>query len=176
MRLPRYLFFILPVFLASSCDTPVQYTSKDNTEELIKESFVETNQYIRERNREHIIAFAERMNWHLKETSTGLWYEILDVGDGERVRTGKFVTYTYTTRLLTGKLCYSADTLKPKSIVVGKGNIEAGLEEGLLLLRENSRARFLIPPYLAYGNFGDRDQIPGSAVVWIEVNILDVKR
>ena len=54
-------------------------------------------------------------------------------GEGSQIERDRFVSYAYETRLLTGKICYSADTINPKSIVVGKGNIEAGLEEGLLL-------------------------------------------
>lgn len=175
MIFPKGLLVLCALMLIASCKTPVQEQATgdgDHTEE----SFIETNRYMRERNRDHIMAFIKRADWNMNETPTGLWYGILEQGEGPRVETGKFVSYTYTTRLITGKICYSADTTAPKKIVVGKGNIEAGLEEGLLLMREGSKARFMIPPYLAHGNFGDGDCIPGSSVLLIDVEILEVKR
>ena len=45
-----------------------------------------------------------------------------------------------------------------------------------MMLREHSKARFIIPPHLAHGNFGDMDKIPGSAVLLVNVEILAVKR
>jgi len=169
------LYLICFLTTVTSCKTPVQEQSP-GPDLRYKESFLETNKYIRKRHRDHMIAFMQRASWDMTETPTGLWYMILEEGQGERIREDKLVRYSFETKLINGKLCYYADNNQPKSIVVGKGNIEAGLEEGLLLLKEGSKARFLIPPYLAHGNFGDREKIPGSAILIIEVDILEVKR
>lgn len=131
---------------------------------------------MQERNREQITAFINRTGWEMKETSTGLWYMILEPGEGEQISGENFVVYSYETKLLSGKFCYSADTINPKKIVIGKGSVEVGIEEGLKLLRENSRARFIIPPYLAHGNFGDRQEIPGAAILLVEVDVIRVRR
>jgi FKBP-type peptidyl-prolyl cis-trans isomerase len=147
-----------------------------DTNTVIKNSFVETNKYIRQRNSDYIRAFIDRLGWEMTETPTGLWYMIMEPGKGDRVEKDKFISYSFETRLINGKLCYSADTINPKKIVVGKGNIEAGIEEGLLLLRKGSKARFIIPPYLAHGNFGDMNKIPGSSILLVNVNVLEVKR
>ncbi len=175
MKFPNVLFPVCTIMLVVSCKTPVQEQKADEADHL-HESFIETNRYMRERNRDHIMAFVNRAGWNMNETPTGLWYEIMEKGEGPRVEKEKFVRYIYTTRLITGKICYRADTTAPKKIVVGKGNIEAGLEEGLLLMREGGRARFMIPPYLAHGNFGDGDCIPGSSVLLIDIEIIEVKR
>jgi FKBP-type peptidyl-prolyl cis-trans isomerase len=163
------------ILLPLACSAPVQEEYQPGEPDY-KKSFVETNQYMRARHRDHMIAFMQRVGWEMTESPTGLWYAILREGNGDAVEKDRFIRYAYETRLITGKLCYSADTTAPKSIVVGKGNIEAGLEEGLLKLRENSKARFLIPPYLAHGNFGDGNKIPGSSILIVEVEVLEVKR
>ncbi len=171
----KQLILAIGLFMMAACRTPVQErveVADDGTEQI----FIETNKYIRERHRDHILAFAGRVGWEMTETPTGLWYMIIEKGDGPTVQRGKLVTYTYETRLLNGKLCYSASVNEPKRIVAGKGNVEAGLEEGLLLLREGNKARFMVPPHLAHGNFGDMDQIPGSSVLLIEVHVIEVKR
>lgn len=172
-RYPVILFTFLVVL--AGCKTPVQERAA-GPDESVRRSLIETNQYMRERHREHIMAFAERAGWSMTETSTGLWYEILQRGAGPAVEKDKLVIYTYETRLLNGKVCYTADAENPKKIISGKGNIEAGLEEGLRLMQAGGKARFMIPPHLAHGNFGDRQCIPGSSVLIITVEVLEVKR
>jgi len=168
--------FLLVVFsLLTSCKPPVQERVDANST-TVNRSLIETNQYMRERHREHIMAFAERAGWEMTETSTGLWYEILHRGNGPAVEKDKLVVYTFQTRLLNGKVCYAAGSEDPKKIISGKGNIESGLEEGLALMHEEGSARFLVPPYLAHGNFGDGQCIPGSAVLLITAEVLEVKR
>jgi FKBP-type peptidyl-prolyl cis-trans isomerase len=176
MNLARFCFYLLILLLpAKACQSPVQENIREAGDKKVN-AFLETNKYIRERHREHIVAFVNRAGWEMTETPTGLWYMIIEEGYGPPVEREKRVIYTYETRLLNGKICYSADTTLPKKIVAGKGNIEAGLEEGLLLLREGSRARFIIPPYLAHGNFGDMNKVPGSSILLTEVDVLEVKR
>ena len=174
----RYLkisFSIIFVIFLSSCKTPVQEEIEETTDPY-KEVFISANTYTKDRQQEHIAAFVERVGWKMKRTATGLWYMFEEEGVGPRAEEGKFISYTYETRLIDGTFCYGADTTAPKKIVLGKGNIESGLEEGLLLLREGSRARFIIPSYLAHGNLGDRKKIPGLSILIVEVNVLDIKR
>lgn len=167
---------LLPVLLLlSSCKPPVQEHAQES-DITVKRSLIATNQYMRERHREHIKAFISRTGWNMTETSTGLWYEMLHTGTGPAVEMDRQVLYTYETRLLNGKVCYTAGPANPKRIISGKGNIEAGLEEGLQLMREGGKARFMIPPHLAHGNFGDGQCIPGSAVLLITAEVLEVKR
>lgn len=172
-RLPVILLVF--VILSAACKTPVQERAS-GPDTSVEQSLITTNQYMRERHREHIMAFADRAGWAMEETSTGLWYEFLRRGNGPVVQKDKLVVYTYETRLFNGKVCYSANASDPKKIISGKGNIEAGLEEGLRLMHAGGKARFMIPPHLAHGNFGDRQCIPGSTVIIITVEVLEVKR
>jgi FKBP-type peptidyl-prolyl cis-trans isomerase len=51
--------------------------------------------------------------------------------------------------------------------------MEAGLNEGLRLLKPGGEAIFIIPSFLAYGLLGDRKMIPSRAIIVysIKVNI-----
>lgn len=166
---------VIFVVLLTACDVPVQ-EAKIEEDHSYEDVLLSTNVYSRERNRQHIIAFSERLGWDMKETSSGLWYRIIKEGSGPRIEKNRFLSYEFRTSLIDGRLCYVSDSLNPKKIIVGKGNIEAGLEEGLQLLREGSEAIFIIPPYLAHGNFGDRNKIPGASIIIVEVGIVEVKR
>ena len=86
------------------------------------------------------------------------------------------VEYIFSSSLLDGTPCYSANIENPRVIIVGKGDVESGVNEGLKLLKNGSRAILLIPPHLAHGNFGDRNLIPGNSVLIYEIEIRDVRR
>jgi len=140
-----------------------------------KSKMVEVNKILVRRDRQLIERYAERHGLDMKETETGLWYEIIEKGSGEKVRSGKTVSLNYKVSLLSGTECYNSDKDGPKEFIVGKGNVESGLEEGILMLSEGSRARFILPPHLAYGLPGDGNKIPARAIIIYDIDLLSVK-
>jgi FKBP-type peptidyl-prolyl cis-trans isomerase len=54
---------------------------------------------------------------------------------------------------------------------MGRSEMEAGMNEGLRLLRPGSEAIFIMPPYLAYGLIGDRRKIPPRSVLVYRVSV-----
>ena len=157
-----------------ACDPPVQEFRKP-APDTVTEQFVKANQYMQRRHQDHISAFVERVGWKAKTTPTGLWIVIEKAGIGPRINENDRVTYSFSSSLLDGTPCYEASDNHPKQIVVGKGGIEAGVEEGLQYLRPGSKAIFLIPPHLGHGNFGDRDKIPGNSVLICRIDIKEVQ-
>jgi FKBP-type peptidyl-prolyl cis-trans isomerase len=58
--------------------------------------------------------------------------------------------------------------------VVGKGGVESGLEEGILLLHEGDKARFVLAPHLAHGLIGDENRIPPRSIIIYYIELLAV--
>lgn len=174
IKLSPYLFLVLQVWLMTACKTPVQelYEKEDDR---VSEQFIRTNQYMLQRHQDQIAAFVERVGWKAEVTPSGLWLVIDQPGEGKRIAENMRVTYAFESKLLDGTPCYSATVQNPKTIVVGKGGAESGVEEGLQHLAEGAVATFLIPPHLAHGNFGDRDKIPGNSVLICKVQVLKVE-
>jgi FKBP-type peptidyl-prolyl cis-trans isomerase len=164
---------VLMVILLLSCDPPVQQ-QKVPQEDPYKEQFIKTNRYMQRRNRDQIAAFVERVGWNALETPSGLWIVIEESGNGPTILENDNVTYTFHSALLDGTPCYEATSQNPKQIIVGKGSVESGVEEGLKHLNRGARAIFLIPPYLAHGNFGDRNRIPGNSVLIYSIEVNEV--
>jgi FKBP-type peptidyl-prolyl cis-trans isomerase len=140
----------------------------------LEQQFLEVNKYLRDMHQDHIEAFVERVGWDMKVSSTGLWYYVDYRGDGKTVQPDSRVSYAFASLLLDGQHCYHANADEPMNIVMGKGGVEAGVEEGLLYMREGDSATFIIPPHLAHGNFGDRNKIPGNTVIIYKVTVLKV--
>lgn len=127
------------------------------------------------RHQDQIAAFVDRVGWDARGTATGLWIVIEKGGDGPKIIDGDHVSYSFSSSLLDGTPCYEATNNNPKQIVVGKGGVESGVEEGLKQLTRGSRAILLIPPHLAHGNFGDRNKIPGNSVLIYKIDIQEVR-
>jgi FKBP-type peptidyl-prolyl cis-trans isomerase FkpA len=140
-----------------------------------KNEMADLNRYFVQKDRERIQNYIERKNLKMMESSTGLWYQILNDGTGDRLTDNAKILMNYECSLLDGTKCYSSEQLGPKEIVLGKSPIEAGLNEGLRLLKPGAEAIFIIPPFLAYGFVGDRKMIPSRAVIVYNVNILRTK-
>jgi peptidylprolyl isomerase len=110
-----------------------------------------------------------------KTTKSGLKYEIIKEGEGDLVGKNKHVTVNYSGYLLNGqKFDSSVERDEPFTFVVGVGQVIPGWDEGVQLLKKGSKARFIIPPALAYGS-RDLGKIPPNSTLIFDVEILDVK-
>ncbi len=137
-----------------------------------KEDLVRANQFLAGKDMELIKVYVNRRNWEMEYTGTGLGYQIYEYGTGDKVERGRTVTIEYTVSLLDGRVCYSSEEDGPKTFRVGQGGVEAGLEEGIQMLREGDKARFILPPFLAHGLIGDQNRIPSRAVLIYEVEVV----
>jgi len=106
------------------------------------------------------------------ESPTGLWYQIINEGEGVILTDNVKVVLDYVCSLLDGTECYSSKTLGPKELILGRSSMESGMNEGLRMLKPGGEAIFIIPPFLAYGLPGDGKMIPPRAVIVYNVHIL----
>lgn len=132
----------------------------------------EINSYFVKKDRERIGNYIERKGLVLEESPTGLWYRIINEGEGDSIRDGQKIIMEYECSLLDGTRCYSSDLGGPKEFILGKTGIEPGLYEGLKMLKSGSEAIFILPPFLAYGLPGDGKKIPPRSVIVYNVHVL----
>ena len=110
-----------------------------------------------------------------KTTASGLKYAIIQEGEGELVGKEKQTTVHYSGFLLDGtKFDSSVERDEPFTFVAGVGQVIPGWDEGVQLMKKGSKARFIVPANLAYG---DRDlgKIPPNSTLIFDVEVLDVK-
>ena len=110
------------------------------------------------------------------ETPSGLRYKILQKGEGKQATKGAKVSVHYKGQLLDGQVFDSSYQRKePIDFQVGVGQVIAGWDEGILLLKVGDKARFVIPSNLAYGSRGAGGVIPPDATLIFDVELMDVK-
>uniref|UniRef100_A0A4W3J7L1 peptidylprolyl isomerase n=1 Tax=Callorhinchus milii TaxID=7868 RepID=A0A4W3J7L1_CALMI len=91
------------------------------------------------------------------------------------VRAGDFVRYHYHGTFPDGKKFDSSyDRGSTYNVFVGKGQLIAGMDKGLIGMCVNERRFIKVPPHLAYGNEGVPDVIPADAILYFDVLMLDI--
>jgi FKBP-type peptidyl-prolyl cis-trans isomerase len=175
MRPLIFIILVLSILLVL-CKRTVQEIPPDFNGERIrkKEALIRLNKYIVRRNQDLIERFVERTDPDMKKTETGLWYRITTTGNARKVKKGDVIEYSCIIKLLDGTFQDSVSVFNPKSIKIGQGGVESGLEEAFLLMHEGDQARFIIPPHLAFGNFGYGTEIPPGAIIIYDVSLLKV--
>ncbi len=109
----------------------------------------------------------------VKKTDSGLQYEILTAGDGKKPAAEDTVKVHYLGTLTDGtKFDSSYDRGEPVSFPLN--GVIPGWTEGLQLMNEGSKARFVIPAELAYGPGGMGNAIGPNETLVFEVELLKI--
>ncbi|MFM7671722.1 MAG: FKBP-type peptidyl-prolyl cis-trans isomerase [Bacteroidota bacterium] len=107
-------------------------------------------------------------------TASGLQYEVLQEGSGEKPGPTDSVTCHYRGTFLDGRgFDNSYDRGEP--ITFPLNGVIPGWTEGLQLMSVGSKYKFYIPYKLGYGEF-DMMSIPGGSTLVFEVELLGIKR
>ena len=157
-----YSIFIIPYFfLLISCNNPPPTGVIQNSTNKKEDTspFILENQKLLELENENIELFLKRYKWNMKQTDTGLRYEITNKGTGANIGIGETVTLEYRTFLLNGKEIYNSNDDGKKQFTVEKSEEIAGLHEAVQLMNRGAEARLIIPAHLAYGVSGDGNRV-----------------
>lgn len=165
---------IISLVLTLSCK-PVTIESNKQATDTVSEQIIKVNKFLIQKDVETVKAYANRRKWQLKQTESGLFYNIYKQTNNKLVQNGNTVTLKYNCQLLDGTVCYTSDSLGLKKVKIGKANIEAGLEEALLLMKKNEAAHLLLIPHLAYGLMGDNNKIPPRATLVYDIEIINIE-
>ncbi len=165
---------IIIFLMIFSCNGDPQKKEIKTEDEIdnYKESLQKANRYLTTLDAERIDNYVKRRQWNMKETKSGIWYEIYEKGDGEKAKEGQVAVLNFKISLLDGTLCYTSDSIGAKEFAIGHGGVESGLEEGILLLHEGDKARIIMPPFRAHGLLGDMEKIPPRSIIVYELELL----
>lgn len=110
-----------------------------------------------------------------KTTPSGLKYAIVKEGTGDYADSGQVVTVHYSGYLQNGTMFDSSvERDEPFSFVLGMQQVMKGWDEGLRLMKQGSKVRFVIPPELAYGRI-ELEKIPANSTLIFDVEMLDIQ-
>ena len=111
-----------------------------------------------------------------EKTGSGLRFKMISEGNGKKAEKGKTVAVHYKGMLPDGTVFDSSYKRKePIEFPLGKGHVIEGWDEGIQLLKEGDKARFVIPSNLGYGSRGAGGVIPPNATLIFDVELVQVK-
>ncbi len=172
-RFIQYNTLIFIMFLIIGCNREAK-NGPTNKRQVTDEQLMKMNKYLVEKDKELIQSYIKRRNWDMQKTGSGLWYMVYKHGEGRQAKKEMYAIINYTIELLDGTLCYTSDSLGTKKFLIGNGNVEPGLQEGILLMQEGDKARFIMPPHLAHHLLGDENKIPARSTIVYDVELLKI--
>lgn len=169
-----WFWVILLCGMLLSCqETPQKPVQVDDAK--LKESLEKANRYLINDEEEDIQNYITRHQLNVVSTGTGLRYQIIKEGEGEKVRPGQTVTLEYVLYNVMGDEIYSSDKDGMMKFVVGCGDVVSGLDEAMPHLHQGDVAKIIIPSHLGYGLLGDQKDIPERSTLIYTVRVLKVE-
>ncbi|MFZ4399984.1 MAG: FKBP-type peptidyl-prolyl cis-trans isomerase [Bacteroidales bacterium] len=171
----KRLFLFLSISILFSCNPTIQKPKVIiPIEDSIDQRMINTNKILVKNESIQIDDFIKRYKWEMNATGSGLRYMIYKKGNGIKPKNNSKIKINFRTSLLNGVTLYNSEFDGVKVFVLGKAEVETGLEEGILLLKVGDKAKFIIPSHLAFGLLGDQKKIPRKATLVYDVELLEV--
>jgi FKBP-type peptidyl-prolyl cis-trans isomerase FkpA len=146
-----WVLFILTGVMAS-CEKPEPYD--EAAQYLIDEALIKS--------------WAVTSKTELTKDPSGLYYNIIDPGAGQRPPTlTDNIQVLYTGKLLTDSIISQTTDTVTYNLLLGDG-IE-GWKKGLPLITEGGKIRLLIPSKMAYRNYNIVSGVPKNSVLNFEI-------
>lgn len=168
---------VLMSFIHTGCDKqkPQQPANKTQKIDTINQTLLLLNKSFIELENEEIVEYIQSSDFNMQQSDLGFWYKIIDKGTGPLIKQNQQVTIAFSIELLDGTICYSSDKDGSKTFVVGKFQVEKGLDECMLLLRNQAEAVCILPSFLAHGVVGDRICIPPRTPILYRIKVMNIK-
>lgn len=108
----------------------------------------------------------------VETTDSGLQFEVLEEGSGDKPAATDTVQVHYTGELLSGEV-FDSSRERGEPVTFALNQVIPGWTEGLQLMNEGARYKLYIPAELAYGPGGNRAIGPNETLIF-DVELLDI--
>ena len=114
-----------------------------------------------------IQSYLELKKINAKPNKSGLYFLTTNEGNGPKPQNGQKVTLHYTGFFTNGKKFDSSiDRNEPFTFTLGKGEVIAGWDEAVSMMKVGSAATIIIPSVLGYGSDGNQVIPPFTPLVF----------
>lgn len=117
---------------------------------------------------------ANRAKEGVKETDSGLQYEVLQAGTGPQPGPNDTVEVNYRGTLLDGTE-FDSSYARGESATLPVSGVIPGWQEALQMMKVGGKWKIYVPPQLAYGEQGAGDVIGPNQTLVFEIELLSIK-
>lgn len=116
-----------------------------------------------------IKSYLKKKDIDCKKSASGLYYKIIEEGDGDYIRYKDQVRFTYKGEFPDGKIF---DEQK-EPVEFEASTLISGWKEIMLELKPGGKAFLVVPPQLGYGT-KQLDDIPKNSILIYELEVVEV--
>ena len=109
----------------------------------------------------------------VKVTESGMQYEILEEGVGEKPSATSLVKTHYHGTFIDGKV-FDSSVDRGEPAEFGVNQVISGWTEALQMMPVGSKWRIALPAHLAYGQAGAGGSIPPNSSLVFEIHLIDI--
>ncbi|MBP7172851.1 MAG: FKBP-type peptidyl-prolyl cis-trans isomerase [Cloacibacterium sp.] len=166
-------FFLLLCFILLSCSkssqvyAPVGGLSKDDMN-VSKNRAKNLNQI----ERQQIQAWISSQSKKFYSMGLNYWVDIENLDQRSSRKDGEHISYQYDLYDFDEVKLYEKPKIN-REVVFGKFEELKAVEDALRYLNKGEEATLLVPSVLAFGTFGDNDQIPNDMPLIIKLKVLN---
>lgn len=164
----------------TNTNSVVDKTEVDNSNKTVDinqlyQFYYSNPQTLDERQENLLIDYIVDNNLAPTRSVTGLYYQMMEEGSGNRIKPGDQLEVHYTGKFLDGKVFDSSlETGTPLNFKLGtRGLIQAWLE-ALRYMREGSKMTLIVPSRLGYKDRGFGSMIGPNVPLVFEMEVLKV--
>jgi FKBP-type peptidyl-prolyl cis-trans isomerase FkpA len=110
-----------------------------------------------------------------QEHPSGIFYQVISPGSGATANVCSNVTVKYLGRLTTGAPFDSSYKKYPNGITFALGQLIAGWQHGIPLVKVGGSIILYIPPSLGYGSSGNGPLVPPNSNLVFNIDLVDVQ-
>lgn len=151
------------LFTAEQADQIVRMELQKNARKKIQPAIEEGKKFLAENSKRPGV----------KQTASGLQYEIITMGTGAKPADTSVVKIHYEGTLINGT-SFDGSRKRGEPLVYPLNKLIAGWVEGVQLMPVGSRFKFYIPYQLGYGEQGSGEAIPGGSTLIFDVELLEI--
>jgi len=108
----------------------------------------------------------------ITRTPSGLLFEVISEGDGDKPGVNDLVKFKYTGKFINGRVFN--ETEPGKAMTSAVKDMIPGFSEGLQMMSKGGKYRLYIPSEIGYGANGVSGLIPGGAATIFDVELTDI--
>ena len=120
-------------------------------------------------------AYLTTNNITATQHSSGIFYVINNPGEGVVPVACSAVMVKYVGRLTTGTVFDNSNINNPNGLTFTLGQLIAGWQIGIPLIKKGGSITLYIPPSLGYGSSGSGSAVPPNANLIFEIELVNVQ-
>lgn len=152
---------------------PVSY--EDDRAKFMEFSQDRNKQILNEDN-ELIENYIDSLDLNFKKTSYGFWISNSGETTPTMAKSGDVIKYEYEVINFNNEVVYSEEENGTQTILMGRTDIPRGIQMALQMIEKGDSATVLLPSFLAYGGYGDRNKIMGNEPLIFKIQMLEIQK